>query len=132
MSRFCLDTSACSRFQRGLPDIVTLLDEAEWIGLPTITLGELRTGYLLGSRQGENDAWLIEFLGHPVVEELGVDGSVARIYAEIMVDLRRSGTPIPTTDVWNAATAARHGATVLTTDRHFHHVARVGAQILPT
>ena len=47
MSRYCLDTSAYSNFQRGDQRVVGILDRAEWVGVPAITLGELRTGFLL-------------------------------------------------------------------------------------
>ena len=51
-------------------------------------------------------------------------------YADIVVELRRLGTPIPTNDIWIAALAAREGATVLTTDGHFASIGRVGSVIL--
>jgi tRNA(fMet)-specific endonuclease VapC len=130
MSRFCLDTSAYSHFRRGDADVMELLDIAEWIGLPAIVLGELRTGFLLGTRAQENEAALQQLLEHPVVEELPVEGEVSRHFAEIVVDLRRAGTPLPTNDLWIAATAARHGALVLTYDGHFEKIARVGAVVL--
>ena len=130
MSRYCLDTSAYSRFKRGDPQAVDLLDRAEWIGVPAVTLGELRTAFLLGNREERNEAELADFLANPVVEQLPVDGEVSRHYAGIVADLRRAGTPLPTNDVWIAATAARAGALVLTCDRHFRKVARVGALVL--
>jgi tRNA(fMet)-specific endonuclease VapC len=129
VSRYCLDTSAYSRFQRGDRDVVELIDRAEWIGMPAVTLGELRTGFLLGRRRAQNEADLGEFLASPVVTELTVDGEVSRHYAEIVVDLRRAGTPVPTNDIWIAATAARAGALVLTADAHFELIHRVGSVI---
>ena len=130
MSRYCLDTSAYSHFRRGDPPLVALVDSAEWIGLPSIVMGELRTGFLLGQRPAENEAGLVEFLGSPVVSELPVEGEVSRHFAEIVVELRRAGMPLPTNDIWIAATAARHGALVLTYDRHFERIARVGSLVL--
>jgi predicted nucleic acid-binding protein len=130
MSRYCLDTSAYSHFRRGDPAVVELIDAAESIGLPTITIGELRTGFLLGRRATENEAELLEFLDSPVVSELPVEGEVSRHFAEIVVELRREGTPVPTNDIWIAATAARHGALVLTYDRHFETISRVGSIVL--
>lgn len=130
MSRYCLDTSAYSRFQHGDARVVELIDRAEWIGMPAIVLGELRVGFLLGSRREENEELLGAFLANPVVEELGVDREVSRHYAEIVVDLRRIGTLIPTNDIWIAATAARAGAIVLSYDDHFEAVARVGSMVL--
>ncbi len=130
MSRFCLDTSAYSRFQRGDARVVEVLDRAEWIGVPAIVLGELRAGFLLGEMRDRNEEVLREFLANPVVEELPVDGEVSRHYAEIVAELRRAGTPIPTNDIWIAATAASAGVAVLAHDAHFAAVARVGSIVL--
>lgn len=130
MTRFCLDTSAYSRFQRGDETVVDLVDRAEWIGMPSVALGELRTGFLLGGRTAQNERELGEFLASPVVTELTVDGEVSRHYAEMVVELRRAGTPIPTNDIWIAATAARAGALVLTADEHFERITRVGSVLI--
>lgn len=130
MGRYCLDTSGYSRFRRGDARVARLLDEAEWVGVPAVVLGELRTGFLFGGQRARNEEELKEFLANPVVEVLPVDDDVSRHYADIVADLRSAGTPIPTNDVWIAATAARAGATVLTFDEHFERVARVGAIVL--
>lgn len=131
MNRLCLDTSAYSNFKRGDERVVDLVDGAEWVGLPAIVVGELWTGFLLGRHRERNESELLDFLANPVVEELTVDAAVGRIYAEIVVDLRRAGKPVPTNDIWIAALAARSGSTVLTFDDHFTHVSRVGALVLP-
>lgn len=130
MTRLCLDTSAYSNFQRGEPRVIEHVDRAERVGVPSVVIGELRAGFLLGTRAGENIGRLEEFLSHPAVEVLFVDEEVARIYGEIFVDLRHKGRPIPTNDIWIAATAARAGATVLTFDEHFREITHVGALVL--
>ena len=59
MSSFCLDTSAYSNFRRGNEEVAALLDRAELVGVPTVALGELRTGFLLGGRRQRNQtSWL--------------------------------------------------------------------------
>jgi predicted nucleic acid-binding protein len=130
MTRFCLDTSAYSHFKRGHAVVVEALDSAEWVGMPAVTIGELWAGFLQGTRVADNGAELEEFLENPVVELLPVDDQVGRIYAEIVVELKRKGTPLPTNDIWIAATAARAGATVLTYDPHFNQIVRVGCLVL--
>jgi tRNA(fMet)-specific endonuclease VapC len=130
MTRYCLDTSAYSRFKRGHDRVVELIDAAEWIGVPVVTIGELWTGLLQGRRQAAGEAELEEFLADAVVEVLPVDREVARIYAEIVADLRRQRTPLPTNDIWIAATAARAGAPVLTYDAHFAEIRRAGSLVL--
>lgn len=130
MNRICLDTSAYSNFRRGEPRVVAHLDRADWVGVPSVVVGELWAGFQIGARIDENASEIDEFLSHSVVETLPVDTVVARIYGEIFADLRRKGRPLPTNDVWIAATAARAGAAVLTFDGHFRDIARVGSIIL--
>jgi tRNA(fMet)-specific endonuclease VapC len=130
LSSFCLDTSAYSNFRRGNEEVATLLDRAELVGVPTVTLGELRTGFLLGGRRVRNEAELDAFLDNPVVEVLPVDSETSRHYAEIVVELRNAGTPVPTNDIWVAAVAARNGITVLTCDDHFERIRRVGSIVV--
>ena len=130
MTRVCLDTSAYSNFRRGKPAVVNAVDRADWIGVPCVALGEIWAGFIAGTRAEHNTAELEDFLAEPLVEVLAVDRDVARIYGEIVVDLRRKGRPLPTNDIWIAATAARFGASVLTYDAHFLEVDRVGAQVL--
>ena len=92
--------------------------------------GELGAGFLIGRQRRANEAELEAFLSNPVVEEVPVDIAVARLYAEILTALRKAGTPIPTNDIWVAATAAQVGATVLSADRHFEAVKRIGSLVL--
>lgn len=130
MTRICLDTSAYSHFRRGATQVTGHLDSADWIGVPGVVIGELWAGFLLGNRFDRNVAELDEFLDHRVVEVLPIDAGVAQIYGEIIADLRRAGRPLPTNDIWIAATAASTGGTVLTFDDHFREIGRVGAIIL--
>lgn len=130
MTRICVDTSAYSHFKRGHAACVEAISHASWVGMPSVVLGELRAGFLLGEHSARNDSELDKFLAHEVVEILDVDDEASRVYAEIVVALRRAGTPVPTNDLWIAALAAREGAPVLTFDQHFSKIARVGVRLL--
>ena len=98
--------------------------------MPSVVIGELWTGFLLGTRRTENIRELEEFLNHAVVEVVPIDEEVAHIYGDVVVELRRKGRPLPTNDIWIAATAARAGGTILTFDEHFQEITRVGTLIL--
>ena len=130
MSRYCLDTSAYSQFKRGQSEVTALIDQADWIGIPSIVVGELLVGFLTGVQHKRHEEELAEFLGDPVVDEIPVDRPVARIYAEIVTSLRRAGSPLPTNDIWIAAATARVGSPLLTFDEHFRAIARIGAIVL--
>ncbi len=125
MKRLCIDTSAYSLFKLGHKEVVQLISESRYIGMPSIVLGELRAGFRLGTKHQQNEAELQEFLNNPVVECLDVDNEAASCYAEIFADLRRKGTPIPTNDLWIAALAMREATTVITFDAHFDRIQQI-------
>ena len=130
MTRVVLDTSAYSNFRRGAEAAVGLITTASWIGMTAIVLGELRAGFGLGKHRVRNENDLASFLSNPVVHPLDVDDEASQIYAEIIVALRKAGTPLPTNDIWIAAVAAREGVHVVTYDSHFELIARVGTHVL--
>jgi predicted nucleic acid-binding protein len=61
---------------------------------------------------------------------LCVDDETSRYYADMFAELRSGGTPIPTNDMWIAATALREGATILTFDAPFQSISSVGVRLL--
>jgi tRNA(fMet)-specific endonuclease VapC len=133
VSRYCLDTVAYSHFKRGEARITKMLDRAEWIGVPVIVIGELCAGFAKGSRLSrlqKNLEELDEFLALPLVAALPVDRQTAEMFGEMIDALRRKGRPVPSNDVWIAATCARAGATLLTWDAHFRLIPRVGTMVL--
>lgn len=48
--------------------------------------------------------------------------ATADLYALVYAVLRRKGQPIPTNDLWIAASTLEHGASLLTLDAHFQHI----------
>lgn len=130
VTRICLDTSAYSHFKRGHADAVDAIRSARDVAVPAVVLGELRAGFRLGAKAARNEAELRSFLASPVVRVLDVDDDASSAYADIVVELKRAGTPLPTNDIWIAALAAREGATVLTFDEHFERIRRVAKRIL--
>lgn len=130
MKRLCLDTSAYSLWQRGHPEAGRLLDRCPEVGVPAIVIGELRAGFRQGSREQKNEEELRRFFANPCVRVLDVDEEAATQYAQIVFDLSRAGTPVPTNDIWIAAVALREGMTLLTFDDHFSRIRRVGVHLL--
>jgi tRNA(fMet)-specific endonuclease VapC len=130
VSRIFLDTSAYSAFKRGHPQLRHRLREASQIQLNPVVLGELRAGFLKGLRQADNLADLAQFLASPRVDVVAVDDETAVRYAVILDSLRRAGTPIPTNDIWIAASTMQLGSVLVTTDPHFRAISQIVVEIL--
>jgi len=98
------------------------MEESTVLILPVIVLGELYTGFEAGSRAAENEGRLESFLETSSVRVQDVTVDIARRYALLVNALRRAGTPLPTNDIWIAATTMELGARLLTYDTHFRHI----------
>lgn len=127
--RILLDTSAYIAFLKGHPGIKQTIQKADEINLNPVVMGELLAGFMKGRRAVRNREILQEFMGSPRVRLMAIDEETAGRYAAIFNYLRERGTPIPTNDLWIAATAMQFGLRVVTTDRHFQQVPQVMADI---
>ena len=114
-----LDTNRYTDFVRGVPDVVRELEQAPQVYFPFVVLAELRSGFLRGSRPQQNEQTLQQFLGRPGVQILYPDEQTTRHYADLYVQLRRQGTPIPQNDLWIAALVIQHSLTLYARDAHF-------------
>ena len=122
MNPILVDTNAYAAFKRGDPEAVAILRAADTIGISAVVLGELLSGFTLGNREADNRRELSEFLASPRVNLLPVTEDTAGFYARVYQGLRRKGKPIPTNDLWIAATALQHGFAVFSHDRHFAEI----------
>ena len=123
--RILLDTSAYSSFMRGHHEVKETLQSADSISVNPIVLGELQAGFQHGRYSDKNRNTLKHFLASPRVHVLAMDEETAERYAVILNGLWTIGRPIPTNDLWIAASAMQYGLTILTTDAHFTHIAQV-------
>lgn len=123
--RLLLDTSAYSSFMRGHQEVQEALQSADSIAVNPVVLGELHAGFHHGRHSDKNRTLLNQFLASPRVYVVAIDEDTAERYAMILNGLWTIGRPIPTNDLWIAASAMQYGLTVLTTDAHFKHVAQV-------
>lgn len=128
--RICLDTSAYSAYFRGHRGVGELIQRAREIFLTPIVVGELLGGFRSGARLAENRALLEQFLASPRARVAAIDVETAERYSEILAHLRREGRPIPTNDVWIAASAMQHGLRVVTTDPHFGRLPQVSSEVM--
>lgn len=122
MKQILLDTNFYVAFKRKQEPALDRLRQVEYIGVSTIVLGELLAGFRCGSRETENRRELDQFLDSPRVEVLGIDEETAEFYAGVFRALRDKGRPIPSNDLWIAATSLRHGLALATLDEHFRYI----------
>jgi predicted nucleic acid-binding protein len=122
MRPIALDTNAYTAFKRGDEQIVSVLQHAPIIIVCVTVLGELLGGFAAGQRESNNRSELTQFLNTPRVKVVSSTTATADLYALVYSALRRKGQPIPTNDLWIAASSLEHGAALLTLDAHFKHI----------
>ena len=119
MKKILIDTNAYAAFKKNVVAAVNTLKTVEYIGINIIVLGELFGGFKGGIRETENRKELEQFLDSPRVHLIQLDEDTAEFYAKIYWDLKKKGKPIPTNDMWVAASAMRHALSLFTFDDHF-------------
>ena len=127
-NQIMLDTSAYSAFLRGNQQIKLSLQHADEIFLNPIIIGEVLAGCIMGKRERKNRTILQEFLSSPRVKIVAIDEETSERYGVITSYLRKEGTPIPTNDLWIAASAMQYGFKILTTDKHYLKVPQIIAE----
>jgi predicted nucleic acid-binding protein len=115
-----LDTNALSAVAEGETGATQQVSRAGQIAIPVIVLGEYRFGIAQSQRRREYERWLEELV--TVSRVLDVNEETAIGYARIRVQLKETGTPIPSNDAWIAALGLQHSLPILSRDRHFDFV----------
>jgi len=116
-----LDTNALFAAADDDPGVVAALARADQMVLPVIVLGEYRHGIAQSRHRASYENWLAGLLHDCMV--LDVQEPTTHYYAEITLELKRKGKPIPTNDIWIAALCRQHSLPLLSRDRHFDLVA---------
>jgi predicted nucleic acid-binding protein len=123
--KIMMDTSAYGAFLRGSTAAKEAIQQSDEIVFNPVVLGELLAGFLMGRNEKRNRAILKDFLSSPRVTIAEIDEETSERYAVIMQSLRLKGAPIPTNDLWIAASAMQHGLKVLTTDKHYLEIPQI-------
>ncbi len=122
MIKILLDTNAYTAFKRGHEAVCEIIRHAHTLALNSVALGELRGGFAVGNKEEWNLHELQDFLSRSRVRQLPVDDTTAKYYAQIYKQLRAKGKPIPTNDLWIAASALQYQLPLLTFDEHFKEI----------
>ena len=118
-----LDTNALSAFAEGDRDLRRVFEGASNLYLPSIVLGEYLFGIRQSKRRAIYESWLETSMG--LFRSLNVGKRTASCYADIRIQLKMAGTPIPENDVWICALAQENSMPVVTRDGHFLSVTTI-------
>lgn len=112
-----LDTNALSAFAAQDSELLKSIQHAPELSLPVIVLGEYRYGISQSKYRAQYEAWLARdlhlFSVLPIVDQTTLH------YAQIRLELKRKGSPVPANDAWIAALARQHRLEVVSRDTHF-------------
>jgi tRNA(fMet)-specific endonuclease VapC len=120
-----LDSCALTTFLRGNQRFNSVLQSYRRILLNAVVLAEVRNGFNSSRARDRSDEVLGNFLNRNRVDVLPITGETAIRYSLIWYHLKAAGKPIPSNDMWIAATAWEHGLTLLTLDQHFLHLPQI-------
>ena len=116
-----VDTNALSAAADSDPAVLAILGRAEQMAIPVIVLGEYRYGIAQSRKRASYESWLTGLLRDCLV--LDINEPTTQHYAQIVLDMKRLGKPIPTNDLWIAALCRQHSLPLLSRDRRFDLVA---------
>jgi tRNA(fMet)-specific endonuclease VapC len=122
VNKILIDTNIYSEFMRGNNEVKIIINKMKMIGISVISIGELLSGFKGGANEEENRNELGFFLDSPRVKVCDVNTETSEFYAKIITELRNSGNPIPTNDIWIASVAFQNGLKLFTLDNHFKKV----------
>lgn len=123
--RVAIDTNRLTDLFRGDQALAEWLDTCDETWIPLTVLGEIKAGFLGGTKVARNEALLRQFLAEPTAGVLLPTRETADAYARLHAQLRRAGTPIPDNDLWIAAQAVEHDLALITRDKHFRKIAQL-------
>lgn len=118
-----LDTNALSAWVEGRATVEGAFRSADRLVVPSVVLGEYYFGIRQSRYRSRYEEWLRCYL--PLADIAGVTSVTADAYADIRLELKQLGTPIPPNDAWIAALARQHALPVLSNDAHFDVVTGV-------
>jgi tRNA(fMet)-specific endonuclease VapC len=122
MKKILLDTNTYAAFKQNREDVIETIQHVDYIGINSIVFGELLAGFKGGKREAQNRKELDGFLDSPRVDQIAINDETAEYYAKIFCDLKSRGLPVPTNDLWIAASAMQHGLALYTLDVHFQKI----------
>lgn len=118
-----LDTNALSAWADGHAGIEMPLRSSSRLITPSVVLGEYYFGIRQSRQRRHYEDWLRRYL--PLTEIATITAATASSYADIRLELKQRGKPVPSNDAWVAALARQHGEPILSNDKHFDLISGV-------
>ena len=117
---YLVDTNILSELAKSKPDaqvVSWLRDHEEELYVSAITIGELRRGIERlpsGKRKTGLQSWLNDLCGLMEGRILSFNASTVHVWGQILAKCEKKGVTLPSLDSQMAATAHRHGLTIVT------------------
>lgn len=131
---YLVDTNVFSELAKPRPDaqvIAWLRDHEQQLYVSSITIGELRRGIeglAPGKRKTDLLSWLAGLCRRMEGRILSFNTSTAHVWGQIVPAWEKKGATVPSLDSQIAATAQRHGLTVVT--RNISDFQNAGVKLL--
>ncbi|SRR5690606_29566530 len=119
-SNYLLDTNVVIEVFSGNKQIADKISTLDEFFISATVLGELYVGVNRVVNKTKHGKRLVDFLG--LCEIILVDTGTSEKFGEISAALYEKGKPIPSNDIWIAATAMQHNLILVTMDKHFSEV----------
>ncbi len=117
--KILIDTNAYSALLKGDRDVLKIISKAEIIYISVFVLSELFYGFKAGSKYEWNIEILSKFIGKQNVKIIHTTHLTAELFADIKLELKSKGNPIPINDIWIAAHSIEYNSLLITYDNHF-------------
>jgi predicted nucleic acid-binding protein len=131
---FLVDTNVLSELAKPNPDskvVAWLRDNEPKLYVSTITIGELSKGIEslpTGKRKTSLQTWLTGICQRMEGRVLSFNTATAHVWGQLVARWEKSGHSVPALDSQLAATASRHGLTMVT--RNVDDFKRTGVKLL--
>jgi len=123
MNGSILDTNVITKLLDNDLTAISLVHKIDNVFTSIVVVGELYFAAANSSKRETNFKNFKEALS--CLEIIYIDETVCMSYAEIKLELKKKGKPIPDNDIWIAACAHAKGLSVATFDQHFSEIAQI-------
>ncbi len=124
-----IDTNIVVDYIKNIEIVNKLVDRYETLYMPVIVSGELIFGAINSPNPNREISKYEMFVERCQILE--INEKVAEKYAEIRLELKKKGKPIPENDIWIGAICIANELPLITQDRHFQNIEQLNL-ILPS